>query len=575
MTLPAFGSEGWTTMLFNHLWQSTLVAGVAWLLTLALRKNHARARHAVWMAASVKFLLPFSLLVESGKWLRSLIPASSASVPGETATAIEQITQPFPQTQFPAVAATPIVTHHESLLPLLIPAIWLCGVLVVMVRFGYEWWKIRAAKRAATPLEMVAGVPILSSPSSMEPGIFGIVRPVLLLPQGIPQRLTAEQLKAIVAHEMCHVRRRDNLTYAVHMAVEALFWFHPAVWWIGVRLIDERERACDEAVVQSCSAAQVYAEGILNVCKHYFESPLECVSGVSGSDLKKRILRIMSAQRAIRLTWRTKLLLAVAVLIAIALPVTLGLVKAAAESAASAAQMASAQDIVGTWQGTLHSPEANNDLRTVVRITRTDANGYRATLYSTVMDEPIVATKTAFENGRLSFSIGMSDGKYEGKMSADGKTLAGTWMEDSNPLPLNLKRTLPDAAWPIPGPVKEMAADANPRLEATTVKPSRQGELGKGFRYEDRHFAAFNTDVNDLIAFAYGLHARQIVAHPAGSPPTVLTLMACPMCREIQTSGRWQGCCKSCCPAGLRSSFITRPASFRSMRSGLPAAGQR
>ena len=92
-------------------------------------------------------------------------------------------------------------------------------------------------------------VPVLLSSAKIEPGIFGIVRPVLLLPEGILERLTAEQMRAVVAHEMEHVRRRDNLTFAVHMVVEALFWFFPPVWWIGARLIEERERACDEAVV--------------------------------------------------------------------------------------------------------------------------------------------------------------------------------------------------------------------------------------------------------------------------------------------------------------------------------------
>jgi bla regulator protein BlaR1 len=54
-------------------------------------------------------------------------------------------------------------------------------------------------------------------------------------------------MEAMLAHELCHVRRRDNLTSAMHMVVEVVFWFHPLVWWIGVRLMEERERACDEA----------------------------------------------------------------------------------------------------------------------------------------------------------------------------------------------------------------------------------------------------------------------------------------------------------------------------------------
>jgi bla regulator protein blaR1 len=81
--------------------------------------------------------------------------------------------------------------------------------------------------------------------------------------------LTSEQLKAIFDHELCHVECRDNLTALLHMLVEAIFWFHPLVWWVGARLVDERERACDEAVLQAGNAPEVYAEGILEVCKLY------------------------------------------------------------------------------------------------------------------------------------------------------------------------------------------------------------------------------------------------------------------------------------------------------------------
>ena len=88
------------------------------------------------------------------------------------------------------------------------------------------------------------------------------------------QRLTPAQFEGVVAHELCHIRRRDNLTASVHMVVEALFWFHPLVWWIGARMVEERERACDEAVLSLGSEPVEYAEGILSVCRSYLESPL-------------------------------------------------------------------------------------------------------------------------------------------------------------------------------------------------------------------------------------------------------------------------------------------------------------
>jgi len=168
----------------------------------------------------------------------------------------------------------------------------------------------------------------MASPALLEPGIFGIFRPVLLLPEGIADRLTPEQLQSILAHELCHVKRRDNLAAAMHMLVEAAFWFHPLVWWIGARMVEERERACDEEVLRSGKEPEVYAEGILKVCRFYIESPIECVAGVTGSDLKRRIEEIMTRGIALELDLGRKLLLAIAGLVTIAGPVAVGVLNA-------------------------------------------------------------------------------------------------------------------------------------------------------------------------------------------------------------------------------------------------------
>src|SRR5262249_61038660 len=128
-----------------------------------------------------------------------------------------------------------------------------------------------------------------SAPGLLEPGVVGSWRPVLLVPAGTADRLTPSQLDAVIAHELCHVRRRDNLTAAIHMIVEAIFWFHPAVWWIGARLVDERERACDEAVLNQGARPQDYALGIVNICKLYANTPLACVAGVTGLNSSNRL----------------------------------------------------------------------------------------------------------------------------------------------------------------------------------------------------------------------------------------------------------------------------------------------
>ncbi len=326
MTIPLGWSESWTAAVVNHLWQSTVVVGMAWVLSSALRKNHARARYWVWFAASAKFLLPFSWLIAAGESLRSLLPVAAAE-PLAVAQVVEQVTQPF-AAGHSFGAAAPVAAHHVHWLPWMVLAVWASGAVVVASRVVGAWWSVHQAKRAATPVDLAIDVPVFLSADRMEPGIFGIVRPALLLPEGIFERLTAEQLRAIVAHEMCHVRKRDNLTFAMHTTVETLFWFYPPVWWIRTRLIEERERACDEAVLQAGSAANVYAESIVSVCRLYIESPLICTSGVTGSDLNKRITRILAGHTVRQLGWWRKLLLSSAGAAALSLPVVFGVLHA-------------------------------------------------------------------------------------------------------------------------------------------------------------------------------------------------------------------------------------------------------
>jgi bla regulator protein BlaR1 len=324
-----------TAVLANHLWQSTLFAGIAGLLVLALRKNDARTRYWIWLVASLKFLIPFSFLAGLGGRLGWLTAGRVAQ--HELSFVMEQISRPFPQPPLPTAMAPAVIAHDASLWPALLLASWICGFVAVSFSWWRRWRSVRAAVRVALPVNLAAAVPVLSSPAMLEPGVFGLFRPVLLLPEGITDRLTPAHLQAILAHELCHVRRRDNLAAAIHMAVEAIFWFHPLVWWVGARLVEEREHACDEEVLRLGSRPEVYAESILKTCQFYLESPLVGMSGIAGSDLKKRITRIMTHQLANNLTLGRKLLLAVSATAAVAGPIVFGLMNAPPSRAQSPA----------------------------------------------------------------------------------------------------------------------------------------------------------------------------------------------------------------------------------------------
>ncbi|HLK07816.1 MAG TPA: M56 family metallopeptidase [Candidatus Angelobacter sp.] len=339
-------SSMWTALspgIGNHLWQSTLFAAVAGLLTLALRKNHARARYWLWLAASLKFLVPFSGLIVIGSRL-----SGWHAVEGSNKGfyfAIEGFIRPFPQAPVTQPASAMFLSGLANMLPALLVAGWLCGIVVVLFVWLVRYQKISSFLRHAQPLRegrevealdrlaSVGGVrkkiDIFLSPASLEPGIMGIARPALVWPEGISDRLEDAHLDAILAHEVWHVRRHDNLAAMVHMLVEAIFWFHPLVWWLGARLVEERERACDEEVLQSGSERQVYAESILKICEFCVGSPLACVAGVTGADLKKRIVHIMTKNVASKLNFSRKLLLGVAGVLSIAMPIIYGLARPA------------------------------------------------------------------------------------------------------------------------------------------------------------------------------------------------------------------------------------------------------
>ena len=308
----------------NHLWQSTVFGLCAAVLAMAFRRNRARVRFGIWLSASLKFLVPFSLLLSLGSHLAPEAVAAKAVATPIAAVAILQISEPFPERLVSTASEPP----GRNWIAVGMFGIWLCGFAVVSVVRLSRYARIRAAVRASRSLELLLPAAVRATPAMLEPGVFGLWRPILLLPEDIMERLTPAQFEGVVAHELCHIRRRDNLTATIHMVVEALFWFHPLVWWIGARLVEERERACDEAVLSMGSEPFDYADGILGVCRSYLESPSRSFSGVTGSDLKKRIHAILSGQVAADLTFGRKALLAFVAILAVCAPLIIGVIDA-------------------------------------------------------------------------------------------------------------------------------------------------------------------------------------------------------------------------------------------------------
>ncbi len=218
----------------NHLWQSTVFAFAVALVALAFRKNRAEVRYWFWLSASLKFLVPFSLLIGVGVRVWNVLPAGKIpahiAAPSVSQTMVE-LTQPFPET--PAQISS--AHHTTNWIPIAILSLWAFGFFCVALMRARSWFRIRTSVRASTPINISATIPVRSSATLLEPGVVGFLKPVLLLPEDIVNKLTPPQLAAVLAHEQCHaVRRRDESNVsAFHMLVEAIFRFHPIVWWIG------------------------------------------------------------------------------------------------------------------------------------------------------------------------------------------------------------------------------------------------------------------------------------------------------------------------------------------------------
>jgi len=306
----------------KHIWESTVIAIAAGGVSLMLRRNSASVRYWVWFAAAVKFLVPFATLAALANQFSLPQSPRAATAVIETATIVFR------------GAAFPAITDATSIA---IVFVWVTGAGAVIARWLSQWLRLAAHAAEAAPivngvvydtLQCVQGkenircpIALVASHQTMEPAVIGIFNPVLLWPQQLTSELDEAHIDAIVAHETCHVARRDNLLALVQMAVSAAFWFHPLVWWIGARLIDERERACDEYVLARGRRASTYAESIVKTCRICVTSPLVNAAGVTGGHLKTRIVRIMKQAPASPLGIRQKATLLLTTLLLIVVPI--------------------------------------------------------------------------------------------------------------------------------------------------------------------------------------------------------------------------------------------------------------
>jgi uncharacterized protein (TIGR03435 family) len=337
----------------DHLWQSTLFALCVAALAIALRGIPAKTRFWLWFAGLVKFLIPFSLLLSLGAGLAPKHNSGTQLLPAPFYS-VDAVSQPFTYTTpslsapLKTVLGTPLLNPQRIVVVLAV--LWAFGLVIVVCSWALSWRRVKSVLRDAHQacdgrefailnrlrdrMNITSQVTLLISDGSMEPGIVGIWRSTLLWPRGISDRLNEDQIEAIIAHELAHVYRRDNLTAALAMLGTAIFWFHPLVVWLKGRAMEARERACDEAVILLGKEPEVYASSILRACEFSLESPLAFISGITGSDLKKRVRRIMCGNPVRRLSHGAAVVLGGLATAAILCPIGFGFLDAPRASAA-------------------------------------------------------------------------------------------------------------------------------------------------------------------------------------------------------------------------------------------------
>ena len=178
-----------------------------------------------------------------------------------------------------------------------------------------------------------------------------------------------------------------------------------------------------------------------------------------------------------------------------------------------------AQDIAGTWQGTLTAPGGGPALRIVVEVSKADDQSLKVVVRSIDQGgQAINAGTVTLQGSTFKFTVPAIGGNYEGRIS-DGNTISGSWTQGGAPGPLNLARATPATAWAIPEPPPPptpMAANANLAFEVATIKPSNPEVRGQSLLVNRSGlFTTTNSTLNDLISFAWDLHVRQIVNGPS------------------------------------------------------------
>ena len=307
---PLIIALGWT--LLDFLWQGALIALLFGAADLLLRGASAGVRYGT---ACVAMLLMLATGIATFIWLSFGSTPSTAAPPGTLESAL-QITATLGAVAARAVSidfSLRVKQWLDGHMAWLV-TLWFVGVVMLSLRTAGGWILVQSLKRHSTrPTELSwqqslarlasrfgihRSIALLESTLARVPAVVGWVRPVILLPVSALAGLTPQMMEAVLAHELAHIRRHDYLLNMLQTAIETLLFYHPAVWWVGKKIRQERENCCDDLAVAACGDALVYARALTEL-EHIRCAQPQLAMAATGGSLIARIRRLVGVRQPI------------------------------------------------------------------------------------------------------------------------------------------------------------------------------------------------------------------------------------------------------------------------------------
>jgi GWxTD domain-containing protein len=291
---------------------SVVLMGTA-ILSLMLRRVSASTRHAIWLLAIVSAALLPVVEVIGPKWELPLMSQSENVVLSPSAAPVPVLTVDD------AVRTEPLTpgSHSSAIVrsETVIAMVWATGILVALLRFAggiraarrlvasaetmddEEWLSL--ANQLRTELGISSEVRLTVSDQCVSPMTSGLTRSVILLPAGA-REWTEERRRLVLAHELAHVKRRDRWIQILIQCASSVYWFNPLFAYASASLRSERERACDDRVLQLGADPYVYADQLVQVAR--MVSPNRALSFAAitmsnGVQLESRVRAILDGGR--------------------------------------------------------------------------------------------------------------------------------------------------------------------------------------------------------------------------------------------------------------------------------------